>query len=497
MLNSIFKKHNKIIIYGAGKDGSDCYEMLKLIDIFPVFFVVSNEVNIKQNYDIPIFEVSKLMDVEDDFLLVIASRKYKDEMRKTIDNLAIKRNYEIVLFEDVISFSLEKLAKNKEHKLFKELDSKIKPIIKDNISIYFDGQPFSMQKRGGISRYIYELKKGLAKNKNVNVSFFEGVSITDFSEHELKDGMYEYCSNRDLGEKINDNIIRNSLSKLMFEYFSDKHSIYDVYHATYYDSYDIKNARVKVVTIYDLIHEKYSLDRYISNNKKIILNNTDGIIAISESTKKDLIEIYGIDEKKIKVIYLANSISFKPDKKSYFDYPYILFVGNRNSYKNFNKFVEAYAQSIIKKDLKLICFGGGVFSSEEKEIINRLGMIDSIIQIGGDDQILANLYANAEFFVYPSLYEGFGIPVLEAMHYGTPVITSNSSSLPEVAGDSAVFVDPSSIESMIDAMEKVAFDEELREMLSIKGKKREKLFSWNKCAAETLEYYNVLLKGVN
>ena len=116
--------------------------------------------------------------------------------------------------------------------------------------------------------------------------------------------------------------------------------------------------------------------------------------------------------------------------------------------------------------------------------------IDKAVQwLGCDDNILANLYAFAEVFVYPSKYEGFGIPILEAMHYGTPVITSNTSSMPEVGGKAAEYFDPYSIEDLCYKLDGLLDNKEKRKELLILGKEREKEFSWEKCVSQTLEVY--------
>ena len=138
----------------------------------------------------------------------------------------------------------------------------------------------------------------------------------------------------------------------------------------------------------------------------------------------------------------------------------------------------------------IVAFGGGEFTSRELFEINELGFKDGFVQqLEGSDEILASLYSNAICFVYPSLYEGFGLPPLEAMAAGCPVVSSNTSSIPEVVNKAAVYFDPNNIDEMCSAIEMVVLDESIRSKLVQLGLENIKLFSWQKCAIETLDIY--------
>ena len=167
----------------------------------------------------------------------------------------------------------------------------------------------------------------------------------------------------------------------------------------------------------------------------------------------------------------------------------------RKRYKNFRLLLEAYSKlDKIKKDFDIICFGGGKFLKEEINYIKELSIkIDSIQQIEGSDEILSNLYLNATVLIYPSKYEGFGIPILEAMSLGCPVISSNVSSLPEVYGNAALGFSPNSSDELINCINKVVFDNFQRDQLIEKGLKRKNLFSWKKCAQQTNDIYKKLI----
>ena len=174
--------------------------------------------------------------------------------------------------------------------------------------------------------------------------------------------------------------------------------------------------------------------------------------------------------------------------------PFLLYVGNRGGYKNFLRLLEAYGTSPqLKMGYELICFGGGAFHADELETMRTLGLVSGqVSQLGGDDQMLAKLYEHASAFVFPSLYEGFGIPPLEAMSHDCPVVCSNTSSIPEVVGDAGEYFDPADTESMRAAIERIVTSDSHRNLLIAKGRERLKHFSWDRCAIETLDIYRKL-----
>jgi len=174
--------------------------------------------------------------------------------------------------------------------------------------------------------------------------------------------------------------------------------------------------------------------------------------------------------------------------------PYILFVGGRKGHKNFQSLLAAVALSRqLKADFRIVAFGGRSFSGAEREQILKLGFSqDQVVQISGDDALLRAHYKNASAFVYPSHYEGFGLPPLEAMAQDCPVVSSNTSSLPEVIGDAAEVFNPASVDDISRAIQSVVYSSEYQEQLIIKGRKRVKLFTWEKCAQQTMSIYNKL-----
>src|SRR5258706_1095736 len=174
--------------------------------------------------------------------------------------------------------------------------------------------------------------------------------------------------------------------------------------------------------------------------------------------------------------------------------PFLLYVGDRRGYKNFLGLVQAYAASPwLRDNFRITCFGGGNFSPSERETFAALRLGDAHIrQIAGGDERLARLYRNAAVFIYPSIYEGFGIPLLEAMSLDCPIACSRSSSIPEVAGDAGEYFDPTDLDSIRHALENVLQSAHRRQELVALGRLQRQRFSWERCARETLRGYREL-----
>jgi len=247
----------------------------------------------------------------------------------------------------------------------------------------------------------------------------------------------------------------------------------------------------------EIFSEPQSPSSVACKEKLSAVKRADHIICISESTRRDLIRLLNVPIKKTSVVHLGFSLT--RDSESSSDLisnlnntsSFILYVGNRNGHKNFRGLLHAYAQSdFLKNKYKLICFGGGRFSASEISLIQELDLkLDNVQQVSGSDAALGAYYKLAKVFVYPSLYEGFGIPPLEAMSFNCPVVCSNTSSMPEVVGDAALMFDPKDCESIKVAIERVVENEELRGDLVNRGRNRVQFFSWEKCAEETFEVY--------
>jgi glycosyltransferase involved in cell wall biosynthesis len=376
------------------------------------------------------------------------------------------------------------------------------------MKIAYDSQIFFMQSYGGVSRYFCEIASRIAKEPSVQVSIIAPMHSNAYLAH-VPQGIvsgfrapkmdrfqtnyganYPYRALRGLGL-----LMGNWMLHAMKP---------DIVHETYFSPYRLGARRARrVLTIHDMIHEKFAskfprADK-TARYKALAAERADHVICISESTRRDAIEILGLPLAKISVIHhgfdlmTTDGVSAEelvlPTSK-----PFLLYVGNRGGYKNFLGLLEAYATSPqLRTGYRLICFGGGALNMDEQKAIHKLGL-DSrqVIQLGGSDQLLASLYERASTFIYPSLYEGFGIPPLEAMSYDCPVVCSKSSSIPEVVGDAGEYFDPADIESMRAAMERVVTSDSHRKLLIARGRARLKYFSWDRCAAETLDIYRKL-----
>ena len=363
--------------------------------------------------------------------------------------------------------------------------------------IVYDYQIFSQQEYGGISRYYYELASRIAQREGCYACIHALLYINKYIKGNEK---FEV-----IGTPI-PVIPRMGRVHIIINYLLGRIFVQkcrpDIIHETYYAKYSIAPAKVKtVLTVYDMTYEKlrnfFPSKQNISQNKEYAVKRANHIICISESTKNDLIDILNISPDKLSVIYMGftNKTARHKSKLNIVDKPYILYVGQRVAYKNFSRLLQAYARSPrLQKDFKLVCFGADRFSNDEINQIIELNLKpQNVVHLKGDDDILNNLYSNASIFVFPSLYEGFGIPLLEAMSLNCPVVCSNTSSLPEVAGDAAGYFDPCNLEEMISSIESVVFSTEKRNHLIERGLERIKLFSWEKCAEETFGVYSSLL----
>jgi len=366
------------------------------------------------------------------------------------------------------------------------------------MKILYDHQIFTTQKYGGISRYFYELIREFDKIEGIKTKLPLLVS----NNHYLSDKKFvqyvELLPKKYFKGKYRlFNIVNkpNTILEL-------KKQSFDVFHPTYYDPYFLNYIGDKpfVLTVYDMIHEKFSemfsaTDK-TTQNKRLLVEKASKVIAISESTKKDLMELFGTDESKIEVVYLGNSMFPKPEIQINFDIPkkYILFVGSRGGYKNFERFIKSVSEILHRdRELFVLCVGGGKFTSEEMQLLSNLDIIGQISQYDLNDDVLAYFYKNALAFILPSLYEGFGIPILESFAYGCPLLCSDISSLPEIAGEAACYFDPYSEASMKNVVLKILEDTHLRNDLILKGYERLKKFSWQQTAEQTKKIYESFL----
>ena len=284
----------------------------------------------------------------------------------------------------------------------------------------------------------------------------------------------------------------NIFIDIFFEYYVQKFRP-QIVHYTYYNKIFNFNNTKKITTVYDLIHEKFYEKK---NIKKKSLDLVDHSICISKNTQNELVDYYNIKKDNTSVVYLASKFKYnKNELKNNSRDPYLLFVGERFGYKNFENFIKSVSRSkLLKNKIKIICFGILPFTKKELDLFSSENLnLENIIFVSGDDNLLKDLYLNSVALVYPSLYEGFGLPIIEAMSLGCPVACSNSSSMTEVGGDGVNYFNPNDIDSMTHSIEEVVFSSEKRNVLIKNGFLQNDKFNWNRCASETLKVYNSVL----
>ena len=341
--------------------------------------------------------------------------------------------------------------------------------------ILYDNTIFYLQRHGGISRYFSELINRLKLFEDVNIDTFKFLKILPRRIAHRKNFILDL--------------------KLMFSH-------HDIYHPTYYSSSVKKRKGLKtIVTVYDMIHEMFlsdydSFKRDIEIKKSSILS-ADHIICISQTTKQDLKKIYHVSDSDITVVYLGSTLSLNGEKVEFkkSDRPYILYVGKRDYYKNFNILLAAFSNMELKKEFDLICFGGGRFSKSELAEFRRLGVGKAIFYYEGEDNLLRFYYKNSEVFVHTSQYEGFGLAALEAMDNECMVIASRAGSISEITGDAVLLFDPDNITELESCIAKIINDKQIKNEYIARGKERAKIFSWDNTAHETYKVYEKALRG--
>ena len=373
------------------------------------------------------------------------------------------------------------------------------------MNVLYDHQAFTGHVYGGVARYFYELIRSYNQDHTLEVDLSLLYSNNDYIKGKSFIPHHRY-------ESFAENRLINQVVSLLNRYHSIqciKKGHFDVFHPTYYHKYFLDHLKKKpfVLTFHDATSERYArqypdVGNHLPELKKKLLQRADRIIAVSEFSKQEMQQFFGVNPDRIDVIYLGTSLGNTPlnadngaetllAKESF---PYLLYVGKRSLYKNFDRFFRAI-QPVLRRhpDIHLVCAGGGAFSPAEHTAFQTARLDNRVHYRPVTDSSLLQLYQQALAFVFPSLNEGFGIPVLEAFSGGCPALLSNRSSLPEVGGSAAVYFDPENDESMASAVEQVVLNDALRAELSQRGRERLALFSCEKTAAQTLTIYQSLV----
>jgi glycosyltransferase involved in cell wall biosynthesis len=371
------------------------------------------------------------------------------------------------------------------------------------VKVAFDHQIFLLERYGygGGPRYVFELASRLPAHGVSAVSVIAPLHINKFlaadSARRFTRGRYVPDKLAGLPGVVPSLWLANRFAAPLA--WSGVNP--DIVHETYYAIKPVGRARRRVVTVYDMIYELFpeqfpDAPRWIAA-KRAAVNRADHVICISENTRQDLVRLYGIDSARTSVVHLGYSMTVEANSakvQSGGRRPSLLYVGHRGGRKNFKTLLRAYGSSPILREFELLAFGGEPLRGTDadhtvRKEIRRLGITDRVRFESGSDRELAECYRAATAFVYPSLYEGFGIPPLEAMSHGCPVVCSCAGSIPEVVGDAGVYFDPTNPEELRTTLERVATTETLQVDLRTRGYARISAFSWDKCAAETAETY--------
>ncbi|AUS99244.1 glycosyl transferase family 1 [Nostoc sp. CENA543] len=385
------------------------------------------------------------------------------------------------------------------------------------LKVVIDATPVA-PKPSGVGFYVFNLICALdtlqsSENFQLGIVYQPGLKkwlSRDFSfPPALKH--YSYKHLMPLPVRISDLLLDLNFSPSL-SYFEKYFDYPDILQGTNYSVYPCKNT-LRVMNIYDLTFIKYPnyVDSVVKNYKEKVkrcLKWTDLVLTISESSKQDIVKYLQINPEKVYVTPLAsryhsNSVSpellesLEIQAKYDFSKPYLLFVSTIEPRKNINSIITVF--NLLKQNYKvehqLVLIGkkgwgyepifSAIASSPWRDEIHHLDYLS--------DELVALFYSKADVFVYPSHYEGFGLPVLEAMTLGAPVVSSNTSSIPEVAGDAAILIDPQDPMQLAESILKVISDRQLRQDLIDRGKARAKLFSWERTARETLNAYRTII----
>lgn len=352
------------------------------------------------------------------------------------------------------------------------------------LRVQYDDQVFTWQPRGGISRYFVELLKAF-RDPRYGVSGATDATWTQ-NQHLL-----EMRHGRRLPGPAGR---RKEVLHLANRLNHPRAPQRDIVHHTYYDRRYLRQVPFRVVTVYDMIPELFP-DMFPRGNphrdKRAFVEAADLILCISLATRRDLEAVYGAVAAPVVVTPLGVDPGFwsRAERSAELPDAYVLFVGDRAGYKDFWVLATAFATAALPSEIRLLAVGGGPLAAQESARLRKMGLEGRVTHLQLDDRGLASAYAQALAFVFPSRYEGFGLPTLEAMSSGCPTILSSQSSHPEVGGEAALYFPPGDDAELAQLLERVAGDLVLRAELGRLAVARARNFSWAETARRTAAAY--------
>lgn len=366
--------------------------------------------------------------------------------------------------------------------------------------ILYDHQVFSLQNAGGGSRYYFELASHLIRVPHVSVDVCIGFGRNVYPFRSLEQSgarIVEWDS------KLSPGLPRYALNELVTGAWSLSAGRWDIYHSTQYRRMPWVRSLRTVATNHDCTQERFpelfANPQRVIRAKRSLYGRADAIICVSESSRSDLLKYYDVDREKTHVVYdgvtrFARNAGEARDFIARLRRPYLLYVGARHAYKNFDGLLKAFGLGGFAREYDFVVVGGGKFTDAELKEIRRLGVSDCVLHWSFvSESVLAEAYCRAQLFVYPSLYEGFGIPPLEAMSLGCPVLAARTSSIPEICADAALYFDPAQSGDLERGL-RDSLNDVNRDMRVAKGLDRASRFTWESCAAQMLDLYESLLR---
>ena len=352
-----------------------------------------------------------------------------------------------------------------------------------------DEQIFALQPYGGISRMFASLARQFFARPELEVELLP-LAAPVINRYVLDDELVrDRLAVWDAGHEY----------KSLARYFMrvQPRRKLDVVHNTFYLPHGLASypGAKRIVTVHDMIPEMMPDTRRrldFLTLKKRYVKSADHVICVSEATRQDLEETYGVLKAPVSVIHHGVDPRFSPQAPplSTLPHAYVLFVGHRGQYKNARVLMSAFAEIHDRyPDLTLLFVGGGPFTTEERSLLRSLRIETKTLQTSLADHHMPSVYAHATAFVFPSRFEGFGLPALEAFACGTPTVLARATSLPEVGADAAAYFDPGDPQELAQRLIEIVDDEQYRKELTTRGLARAHLFTWEKSAEQTAQVY--------